>query len=96
MVARFALFRIYSYFGSIDEICRNESLLEFGLDAAQTFLSPHAVAEIAGTQTEIRLRVGEVDGNVGEGTLKLFLHLLSVLQGLVTNLHKDVDSIAAE
>ena len=62
----------------------------------KTFLCLHAIAEVAGPQTEIRLRVGEVDGNVRIGTLKLLLHLLSMLQGLVADFHKDVDAIAAE
>ena len=81
---------------SVNSVSRDEGLLEARLDAAQAFLCLHAVAEVAGAQAEIRLGVGEVDGDIGEGAFELCLHGFGVVQGIVADFHEDMDTIAIE
>ena len=83
-------------FWSVNSVRRDESLLEAGFDAAQAFLCLHAVTEVAGAQTEIRLGIGEVDGNVRESALELCLHGFGVVQGVVADFHEDMDAVAVE
>ena len=83
-------------FRPVNHVCRDEGLLEFRLDEAQAFLGLHAVAEIARAQPEIRLGVGEVNRDVGEGVFEPLLHLLGVFQRLVADFHENVDAVAAE
>ena len=80
----------------VNHVRRDESLLEARLDAAQAFLRLHAVAEIAGTQAEIRLGVGQINRNVGESPFKSLLHLLGVLQRIVADFHENMDAVAVE
>ena len=82
--------------GTINHVRGDESLLKTRFDAAQTLLCLDAVAEIARTETEIRLRIGEINRDVGERPLKSSFHLFCMFQGLVADFHEDMDAVAAE
>ena len=81
---------------SVDPVRRDKGFLEPWLDATQIFLGFDAVAEVAGAQAEIRLGIGQVDGDVGEGMLKLCLDGLGMVQGIIADFHEDVDAVAVE
>ena len=83
-------------FWSVNSVRRDEGLLEAWLDAAQAFLCLHAVAEVAGAQTEIRFGIGQVDGDIGEGALELRFYGFGVVQGIVADFHEDMDAVAVE
>ena len=81
---------------SEDSVRRDERLIETGLDSAQEFLCLYEVAEVTGAKAEIRFGIGQVDGYVGEGTLKLGLHGLGMVQSLIADFHEDMDSVAVK
>ena len=83
-------------FWPVNHVCRDKSLLKLGLDAAQTFLCLYTVAEIASAKAEIRLDVGQINWDVGEGPFELCFHRLGVVEGFVADFHEDMDAIAAE
>ena len=83
-------------FWPVNHIRRDESLLEPWLDAAQAFFGLHAIAEVARTQAEIRLRISQVNRNVGESFFKLAFHFFGMLERIVADFHENMDAIAAE
>ena len=83
-------------FRSINHVRSYKSLLESRLNATQALFGLNAVAEIADTKTKVRLGVGQVNRDVRERLLELFLYFFSVFQRFVANFHEHVDAIAAE
>ena len=83
-------------FWPVNHVCRDKSLLEFRLDAAQAFLCLHTIAEISSAKAEVRLDIGQINRDVGEGPLKLCFHRLSVIEGFIADFHEDMDAVATE
>ena len=79
-------------FWPVNHVRRDESLLEFRLDAAQAFLCLHTIAEISSAKAEVRLDIGQINRDVGEGPLKLAFDLFGVVKGFVADLHEDMDA----